>query len=89
MPRGKAIEREPFTPNQLARRYGIGVRHIRAAIKRGDLIAVTGGSAWNRCFVADFLAWLDTTRFKPPPIPPDPIEERVNARIRQEQAAGA
>ena len=54
-----------LTPNQLARRSGIGAARIRRAIKAGDLKALTAGSAWLRVRPADFDAWLETTRYTP------------------------
>ena len=43
-----APEIDLLTPNALARRSGIGAARIRRAIRRGDLKALTAGSAWLR-----------------------------------------
>jgi hypothetical protein len=56
-----AIDCDILTVPALARRSGIDVRRLRAAIRRGELPAYTGGTAWPRVVWSDFLAWLRST----------------------------
>ena len=83
MAQANATAHEFLTPNECARRYGVGARRIRSAIKRGDLPASTFGSSWFRIRPADIEAWFDRTRFEPDP---DPVIERVAEQMRREDA---
>ncbi len=72
-----------LTPNQLARRTGVGAHLIRAAIRAGELPASTFGGRWFRVLQSDFDAWAERTRVEPDS---DTVEERVSETIRREHA---
>ena len=72
-----------LTPNQLARRTGVGAHLIRAAIRAGELPASTFGGRWFRVRRSDFDAWAEKTRVEPAS---DVVVERVGETIRKEEA---
>ena len=47
-----------FTVAELSRRFGISARHLRRAIRSGDLSAFRTGSRWARLRLADVDRWL-------------------------------
>jgi hypothetical protein len=61
MTRNAAEHREIFTIPALSRRSGFDARRLREAVRRGELRAYSGGSAWPRVLWPDFLKWLKST----------------------------
>lgn len=75
-----------LTVPELARRFGIGVRPIRGAIRRGELAAYHLGSesGWTRISEAEFLVWLRSRRLQTGPTASKRVAKRVDAQLRRE-----
>ena len=68
MARETAVKRDPVagTIPQVAQRYGLGVKLVRAGVKSGDLPAhFPAGTAWPRVFYSDAEAWIRRARARP------------------------
>ena len=57
-------DHEFITVPELARRTGIGAKRLRRAIRDGDLVAYTFGTAWPRVSWAEFEKWMRGTRVR-------------------------
>ena len=77
----------------LARKFGVGVRIVRRAIRSGELPAFQLGGAkgtgWLRLREVDFVAWLSSRRALRVESPGERVAERVLAQIRRESRVDA